>query len=138
MAIDPTWALHVAVVEALTPALAPVPVLDHVPPGQEYPYVTISDTSMLPEDDKTEDGFAVTFTLQAWQRAEGGDDVRGSYTPKRLIGLAYRRLHKATDLQVAGHTVWSVRVETTQFFPDADPHVTRGIARVRCGLVASS
>lgn len=130
MSVDPTWAVQVALVDALQIALGTVPVLDNVPQGQVYPYVTISDTTTAPEDDKTDDGMGLVFTLQAWQRAEATGDIRGSFTPKDLIGKCYGALHRQA-LQVDGQAVYVVRFEGANYFRDADERTTRGVARFR-------
>jgi hypothetical protein len=57
--------------DALTAALAPVPVLDQAGPNQEYPYATIGEFIAAPADTLLEQGADMEMTVHVWSREPG-------------------------------------------------------------------
>jgi hypothetical protein len=67
----PLSAVQQAIYEALTPALAPVPVLDMAGPDQLYPYVTIGEFTCDQDDPLRDQGVNFEVTIHTWSRYPG-------------------------------------------------------------------
>src|SRR3954462_7913109 len=67
----PIGAIQTAIFEALTAALAPVPVLDLAGPNQPYPYLTIGEFIGAPADTLNEQGVDHELTVHVWSRQPG-------------------------------------------------------------------
>jgi hypothetical protein len=75
---DPSLPLQIAIVAALKAAdVAGDRVYDTVPPGAEFPYVSISGSQVLPDKADCIDGTEVFVQLDAWSRAQGYPEVMG-------------------------------------------------------------
>lgn len=83
------FAVQKAVIARLTTALAPVPVFDHAPPGQEFPFVAIGRQQVSPEDTFTEGVQRHVMTLTFLTQYRGQKQVL------ELVETARASLHRA-------------------------------------------
>jgi Protein of unknown function (DUF3168) len=67
----PLSEVQTALYEALTSALAPVPVYDHVSVDQVYPYVTIGESIAGHSDTLGEQSIDIEITVHVWSRQSG-------------------------------------------------------------------
>jgi len=67
----PLTEVQAAIVAALGPALAPVPVLDQAGPNQAFPYVTIGEFLGDQADTLNEQGVNLEITVHVWSRQPG-------------------------------------------------------------------
>ena len=67
----PLSEVQAAFFAALTPAVAPVPVLDAAGPNQAFPYVTIGEFLGSQTDTLREQGADLELTVHVWSRQAG-------------------------------------------------------------------
>jgi hypothetical protein len=67
----PLSAVQATFFETLTPALAPVPVLDQAGPNQLFPYVTIGEMIATEADGLTFQSIPLSLTVHVWSRQPG-------------------------------------------------------------------
>ncbi|KAA0592947.1 hypothetical protein J2848_005697 [Azospirillum lipoferum] len=120
-----SWPLQVAVLAALQPALAPVPVLDDVPQGQAFPYVvigedTVTDWPMLGDDEAEE----IDLTLHVWSRYAGRKEA------KHLMAAIKTALHQQ-PLPVDGQQLATLRFSFETLFVEPDGLTRHGVLRFR-------
>lgn len=120
-----SWPLQVAILAALRPALAPVPVLDDVPQGQTFPYVvigedTVTDWPMLGDDAAEE----IDATLHVWSRYAGRKEA------KELMATIKVALHDQS-LAVDGHNLVLLRFSFETLFIEPDGLTRHGVIRFR-------
>ncbi len=128
MSGEASWALQVAVFEALTAnaslTAAVSGIYDHVPADTAFPYVTIGETSVSDWSSKTFDGQEHRLTLHVWSRARGRKET------KEIFALLYAMLNGA-DLAVEGQQLVDLRFEFAQTLLDADGLTFHGVQRYR-------
>ena len=72
----PLSEVQTALVAALGPALAPVPVLDQVGPNQAYPYIALGEFVGDPADTLNEQGANLDVTVHVWSRQPGMQETQ--------------------------------------------------------------
>jgi hypothetical protein len=72
----PLSEVQTAIFAALGPALAPVPVLDHAGPNQNFPYVTLGEFVGGPADTLAEQGADLAITVHVWSRQPGMQETQ--------------------------------------------------------------
>lgn len=114
--------VQAAIYAALTPALAPVPVVDQVGPNQEYPYATVGEFIAGHADTLDKQGVDMEMTVHIWTRE------RGMQQAQQIMRAAKDALHRQT-LSAAGFqwvaTIWTY----AQTLRDADGKTRHGILR---------
>lgn len=121
---DGTEALQDALLSRLTTALTGVslpgitgatnvPVLDHVPDGEAYPYVTVGETDVSDWGDKDEVGSEQSLTIEVFTR------YRGKKQARVIARLIYESLHQQT-FGVTGHRLVLIRCEQTDYSREPD------------------
>lgn len=110
--------------EALTAALAPVPVLDQAGPNQMFPYVTIGEFIGGESDTLNEQGQDLEITVHVWSRQPGMQECG------ELMTAAKDALDRAR-LPVSGFqwvdTIWNY----AQTLRDPDGKTRHGVLRFR-------
>lgn len=107
------FAVQVAVRDALAAALGAVPVFDHTPENQGYPFVEISRWISRPDDTFTDRVTEAQGTLTVWSAYRGQKEVLG------ILALCREALHEAR-LSVPGADVIRVRVDRDDTARDQD------------------
>lgn len=109
----------------LTPALAPVPVVDHAGPDQEYPYATIGEFTVEPLDTLRDAGSGVEVMLHLWSRQ------RGMLELETMMNAAGAALHRQY-FSLPGDLQWVSTVqEYASTLRDADGMTRHGVMRFR-------
>jgi hypothetical protein len=140
---DPLWELQKGIYGRLTDftALAAavgtddddnVKIYDHVPQGQEAPYVVIGDDTAIDFDTKTHNGWEVTLTIHCWDF-----EVAGRKSVKTLMKHIYEALHNCENaVVVAGVSLIFLRCEFQHTYQEqaiegAGDHYYHGVQRFR-------
>ena len=120
----PLAAVQKAIFDALTAALAPVPVLDLAGPNQVYPYCTIGEFTGGQSDTLTEQAVDLEVTVHLWSRQPGMQEVQ------TLMETAKNALDRQR-LPAAGFhwvdTIWIF----AQTLRDIDGQTRHGVLRFR-------
>jgi len=117
---------------ALTTALGGSFVYDHVPQGQDAPYVVIGDDTSVDSDTKTNNGWETTITIHCWDFEKAGRK-----SVKALMGHIYDALHKSeANITVTGFSLIYLQCEFQQTFQEqaiegAGDHYYHGVQRFR-------
>lgn len=122
-AIDASLIVQKAVYDALTAALAPVPVYDMAPQTATYPHVELI-IATEPDETKTDFGQAHVIELHVWSRARGQKEV------KEIIAAIYTALNGVT-LTVPGFAVTRTVFEGSRVFTDIDGLTLHGMTEFR-------
>lgn len=99
-------------------------VFDDVPPGAEYPYMTIGESSARDWSTGTDSGEEHILTLHVWSRAAGRKEVQA------IMGAVRDVLHEA-EIAVAGHRLVNLRHEFTDARREPDGETYHGVVRYR-------
>lgn len=130
---DAGWELQKAVFAALdgdaTLGALISGVFDHVPPGTEFPYVTVGEVTVRDESTMAKDGQVHTVTVHSWSRGRGRKEL------KQVMGEVYRILHKGT-LAVAGQDVAGMMFEFADTLLDPDGLTYHGVQRFRAVTIS--
>jgi hypothetical protein len=120
----PLSEVQTAFFTALTPAMAPVPVIDQAAPNQVFPYVTIGEFIGDQLDTLEEEAIDLDLTVHVWSRQPGMQECQ------QLMTKAKDALHRQR-LPVSGFqwvdTIW----EYAQTMRDPDGMTRHGILRFR-------
>jgi hypothetical protein len=98
MSVDSVWDVQTGVYGCLTAnagltdllAAGANGVLDHVPPGTEFPYVVIGESSARPMDSQGVSGNDVILAIHTYSRGSGMQQVR------HIMSAVYDALHNAS------------------------------------------
>lgn len=114
-----------ALVAALkaAPAIAGGRIYDLVPPGAEFPYVSIGSEQIINDDNSCGDGWEVYSDVHVWSRAVG------SVEAKQIMADAVERINAITA--IAGFALISVDVDDTRMFRDPDGITSHGVISAR-------
>lgn len=128
--IDPTLALHIAIVTALRAdtgvrAIVGVPpadrIYDAVPDAAVKPYIAIGRAQVLPDKAPCIDGADVAFPVHGWANGPETAEIKA-------LGAAILAALDPADgddeplIAVAGHRVIRFEVEQAQYLDDPDPN----------------
>lgn len=119
-----SWPLQVAILAALRPALAPVPVLDDVPQGQVFPYVVIGEDVVTPGPLVDADSEEIDTTIHVWSRYAGRKEA------KELMAGIVTALHDRR-LSVTGQDLVLLRFAFETLFIEPDGLTRHGVIRFR-------
>ncbi|MBP2303423.1 DUF3168 domain-containing protein [Azospirillum picis] len=119
-----SWPLQVAILAALRPALAPVPVLDDVPQGQAFPYVAIGEDVATPGPLVDVDSEEIDATIHVWSRYAGRKEA------KEMMAAIKAALHDQS-LAVAGQELALLRFAFEALFVEPDGLTRHGVIRFR-------
>jgi hypothetical protein len=126
-----SWPVQVAVYEAVTAALDPVPVFDAVPQGQAKPYAVIGDDTAADWPQSIDvDGEEVEITVHVWSVYAGRKEV------KTLMGRIRAALHEA-PLAVPGFALVSLRCLSERSFLEPDGATRHGVIRFRAQVMTA-
>jgi hypothetical protein len=122
------WEIQKSIYQTLTadPDLMEVitGVFDHVPQGQDYPYINIGEDTSIEWDTDTELGSESTLTVHVWSREYGRRQV------KEIMEQIYDILHRAEIELETLHLVDCV-VEFMETFLESDGVTRHGVMRIR-------
>jgi hypothetical protein len=120
----PLSEVQTGIFEALTAALAPVPVQDQAGPDQAYPYVTIGELVAEQSDTLNEQGSGIEMTVHVWSRQPGMQECQ--LLMARAKDALDRQRLPAPGFQWVD-TIW----EYAQTLRDPDGVTRHGILRFR-------
>lgn len=98
-------------------------VFDAVEEGQAFPYVTISEPSMLPFTTKQKFGEELSIVIHVWS------DYSGKKQAIDILNTCLTVLKQRMDLD--GFVIRKVDVDSMRVFDDADPRIRHGILRLK-------
>lgn len=98
-------------------------VFDSVEEGQEFPYVTISEPSMLPFTTKQKFGEELSVVIHAWTTYSGKKEAID------ILNLCIASL--STRMALSGFKIRKVDVDSMRVFDDADPRIKHGILKMK-------
>jgi len=131
MSGDGSWELQQAVYAALIASAAlqsyignPARVFDDVPPGSDFPYITLGQASVTDWSTSSDTGFEHRLTLHAWSRYDGRREV------KEIMAQMHGLLHDAA-LTLVNHTLVNLRFIFSDVFRDPDGRTYHGVMRYR-------
>ncbi len=131
MSIDGDWALQQAIYSALTASAPlkayigdPARVFDDVPPGTDFPYLTLGQGTVTDWSTSSDVGFEHRLTLHAWSRYGGRREV------KEIMSQVHALLHDA-NLALVDHTLINLRFVFSDVFRDPDGRTYHGVMRYR-------
>lgn len=110
--------------DALTPALAPVLVLDQAGPNQEFPYATIGEFICGETDTLTEQSIDLEVTVHVWSRQPGMQQCEDLMTIAK--DTLDRKVLPVTGFQWVT-TIWNY----AQTLREPDGQTRHGILRFR-------
>jgi hypothetical protein len=90
----------------------------------EFPFLTISDTTIQPWDDDTDSGTQADATIHVWSRA------RHALEAKQIQGYIYERLHRGT-ISINGYTFVGCDLVDQDVQRDEDGITRHGIQTFR-------
>ena len=122
MSADSLWDVQTGVYAVLTGASGLTAllvngadsILDHVPPGTDFPYVVLGAAQSVPLDTQGISGNEVTLTIDTYSRATGMNEVRhimsqiydalhnAAFAVPNQMLVQCRCLESATDIQADG------------------------------------
>jgi Protein of unknown function (DUF3168) len=73
----PLAEVQTAIYDALTPALAPVKILDAAGPNELFPYATMGESISTTSDTVGEQAVDIEFTVHVWSRQRGAQEIQG-------------------------------------------------------------
>ena len=109
---------------ALTALLGGARVHDDVPPGAEFPYLTIGESVVRDWSTGSEPGDEHIVTLHVWSRAAGRKETH------QIMGAVRTVLHEAA-LFVSGHRLVNLRHEFSDARRDPEGETYHGVVRFR-------
>mgnify|MGYP001222844618 CR=1 FL=1 len=122
------WPVQRAVYQRLTshaPLMARVTgVLDDVPEGQPFPYVTLGEWTEIPVLAFGEDGSETTLTLHVWSRYRGWKECN------EIVALLNEALDDA-ELEVEGYRTVLVVYDSATAIRDTDGVTRHMVVRYR-------
>lgn len=98
-------------------------IFDSVDEGQEFPYITISEPSMLPFTTKRKFGEELSIVVHVWSTYNGKKEAID------ILNLCLASL--STRMLLNGFTIRKVDVSEIRVFDDADPRIKHGILRMK-------
>ena len=120
----PLAAVQKSLFDALTAALAPVPVLDFAGPNQSYPYCTIGEFTGGQSDTIGEQAVDLEVTVHLWSRQPGMQEVQ------TLMETAKDALDRARLPAAGFHWVDTIFI-FAQTLRDIDGQTRHGVLRFR-------
>jgi hypothetical protein len=99
-------------------------IFDHVPPSIAFPYVTFGQTAIYDWSTSTEKGNEHLFTLHAWSKGKGKDEVMA------VIAAIGERLDAAPPAPAGFHLI-NLRLEYSEARYDEDLGGYHGLLRYR-------
>lgn len=101
-----------------------VPVYDSVSEGAGFPYITLGEDTVIPNDSKTYDGEEITHTLHVWSTYNGKKEV------KEIMSSVLDSLTRE-PLIVNGFFVEFSRLDLMQVFETDGTPLKHGVIRMR-------
>lgn len=98
-------------------------VFDYVDEDQEFPYVTISEPSLLPFTTKQKFGEELSIVIHAWSTYAGKKEAID------ILNLCLASLSPRMILD--GFAIRNVEVDSVRVFDDADPRIKHGVLRMK-------
>lgn len=121
---DASLVVQKAIFDAVSAAVSPAPVFDHIPQDQPPPYVTVGDDTISYDDSKTSFGQEHSITIQVFSGR------RGRVEAKTLMAQVYAALHQQR-LVISGQTATPVKFEFGDSFMEPDGVHARVVHRYR-------
>lgn len=126
---DASYEVQKAIVKALKDdaaltALINKRVYDPVPPGATFPYVSIGDDVIVPDEGDGYEGCDVTVTLHAWSREQGYGEIK-------KIDAAVQQAIRGATFNLTGFRLVDKLFETTRTLRDPDGLTNHGVVTFR-------
>ena len=125
-----SWALQQAIYAtlaadaALIALIGPPRLYDDVPPGAQFPYLTLGQSITRDWSTSSERGDEHTLTLHVWSRAGGRREVH------EIMGVVKTVLHDRA-LALSGHRLVNLRHDRSESSREPDGKTYHGLVRLR-------
>lgn len=100
-------------------------VFDAVPDGQDFPYVTVGEDTVVDWSTKTNSGEEITHTLHVWSRYAGKKEA------KEILSLVLDAITKQPLVLAGGFSVDYTALDFMEIFTDEDAVTRHGVLRLR-------
>ena len=108
-----------------------VGVYDEVVLGNDYPFVTVGDTTSTDFSTKDVDGSSTTLTIHVWSQYKGAKET------KNIMDRVHTLLHNYS-LSVTGFNLINLRFEFNDILRDPDGVTRHGVMRFRAVMLGTS
>jgi Protein of unknown function (DUF3168) len=125
------WPLQISIFQRLkndTALQARANVYDSVPEGATFPYCTVGEDTVVPNDSKTYEGEEITHTLHVWSTYNGKKEV------KEIMSSVLDSLTRE-PLIVSGFFVEFSRLDLMQVFETDGTPLKHGVIRMRFRII---
>ena len=106
-------------------------IVDDVPSGTAYPFISIGEARSTDYDTKTEDGGEITVELHFWSQYKGSKEV------KQMMDRVHSLLHNS-NLSVSGFNLINMRFDFSNIMRDPDGTTRHGVMRFRAIILDTS
>jgi len=106
-------------------------IVDDVPSGTAYPFISIGEARSTDYDTKTEDGGEITVELHFWSQYKGSKEV------KQMMDRVHSLLHNS-NLSVSGFNLINLRFDYSDILRDPDGITRHGVMRYRAIILGTS
>lgn len=106
-------------------------IVDDVPHGTAYPFITMGDARSSEYDTKTDVGGEITIELHLWSQYKGSKEV------KQMMDRCHSLLHNSS-LSVTGFNLINLRFEFSDIMRDPDGITRHGVMRYRAIILGTS
>jgi len=117
--------VYVSVYERLDRQLINIPVGDHLPQDDVYPYVQINGMNLTNNDSVDNNGFTATVDVIAWSRYRGQKEVSG------IVFDIYSALHRYTFADTTNYGISGIHQEFSKIITEPDGLTRQGIQRFK-------
>ena len=106
-------------------------IVDDVPSGTAYPFISIGEARSTDYDTKTEDGGEITVELHFWSQYKGSKEV------KQMMDRVHSLLHNS-NLSVSRFNLINLRFDYSDILRDPDGITRHGVMRYRAIILGTS
>lgn len=106
-------------------------IVDDVPHGTAFPFITMGDARSSEYDTKTDVGGDITLELHFWSQYKGSKEV------KQMMDRCHSLLHNSS-LSVTGFNLINLRFEFSDIMRDPDGITRHGVMRYRAIILGTS
>jgi len=117
--------VYACVYERLDRELINIPVGDHIPQDDVYPYVQVNGMNLTNNDTVVENGFTATIDVIAWSRYRGQKEV------SKIVLDIYKALHRHAFADTTSYGISGIHQEFSKIITESDGLTRQGIQRFK-------
>ena len=117
--------VYACIYERLDRALIGIPVGDHIPQDDVFPYVQINGMNITNNDSVQDNGFTATIDVIAWSRYRGQKEV------SEIVFDIYKALHRHYFTNTTKYGISGIYQELSKIITEPDGLTRQGIQRFR-------